>query len=519
MRIRFRAALVAAAALAVVLPTVAFALGTTTHATRASRTLVIGSNVAPPTLDPSASPSAAIDEVFDYNVYQHLAQLTPKGAVVPSLATRWTITNGGKTYTFTIRKGVRFSNGDALTPADVVFSIKRVIAKKSTYPYKTLMADVKSVRASGQKVIVRLKNRDWSFLYNMAAYSNGIILDPKAVSQMATHPVGTGPFMFQSQVPNYSVQLVRNPHSWNPATNVSAVTFRYFANANSENSALQSGQINVIDNALNPQDIGAFKGKSKYKIIAGPTNGKIQVTINNSSGPLANVLVRRAITYATNRKAIIKSSAGGYGVPIGSGSVPGDPWYVPSTANTYAYNPAKAKQLLAQAGYANGFSLTLTLPPYSYAQSAGTLVAAELNAVGIKTTIKNVQWPLWLSQVFTNHSFDLTIIDHVEARDIANYANAKYYWQYAGSGAVAKLLAAANAAPTQAASNATYKAIVRRITTDAVNDWLYDPDAVTIAQRGVNGLPQAGRTESFYLGYVSFGQAPSKKARLQGYGG
>jgi peptide/nickel transport system substrate-binding protein len=519
MRIRLKAAIAGVAAVAVALPTVAYGITRTTHAQSAGRTLVIGSNVAPPTLDPSASPSAAIDEVFDYNVYQHLAQLTPRGAVVPVLATRWRVSNGGKTYTFFIRDGVRFSNGDPLTPADVVFSFKRVIAPKSTYPYKVLMADVKSVHASGQKVVVTLKNRDWSFIYNLAAYSNGIVLDPKAVSQMAKHPIGTGPFMFQSEVPNYSVELVRNPNAWNPATNVSGVTFRYFANANSENSALQSGQINVIDNALNPQDIGAFKNNAKYKIVAGPTNGKIQVTINNSSGPLANVLVRRALTYATDRAAIIKVAAGGYGVPIGSGTVPGDPWYVPSTVNAYAHDVAKAKQLLKQAGYPNGFSLTLTIPPYSYATAAAPLVAAELNAVGIKTTIKNIQWPLWLSQVFTNHSFDLTIIDHVEARDIANYANAKYYWQYAGSGAVNKLLTAANAAPTQGASNATYKAIVRKITADAVNDWLYDPDQVTIAQKGVNGLPSSGRTESFYLGYASFGQQPSAAARAQGYNG
>ena len=111
MRIRFKAAIAGAVAVAVALPTVAYGIARTTHAHTAGSTLVIGSNVAPPTLDPSASPSAAIDEVFDYNVYQHLAQLTPRGAVVPVLATRWVVSNGGKTYTFFVRKGVRFSNG------------------------------------------------------------------------------------------------------------------------------------------------------------------------------------------------------------------------------------------------------------------------------------------------------------------------------------------------------------------------------------------------------------------------
>ncbi len=519
MSIRLRRAVVCAVVLAVALPAAAYGFSRTLHTTAASSTLVVGSNVAPPILDPTASPSAAIDEVFDYNVYQHLAQLTPKGTIVPVLATGWKISNGGRTYTFAIRQGVKFSNGDALTPAAVVFSIKRAIAPKSTYPYKVLMAGVQSVKQVGSgSVAVTLKARDWSFLYNLAAYSNGVVLDPNAVGQIAKSPVGTGPFAFKSYTPNYSVELTRNPNYWGAKTNVDAVTFRYFSNANSENSALQTGQINVIDNALNPQDIGQFKSGGKYKIISGPTNGKIQVTINNTSGPLANKLVRQAIAYATNKKAVI-AAAGGYGVPISSGTVPGDPWYV-NLDHVYPYNPAKAKQLLAKAGYKNGFSLTLTIPPYSYAEQAGTIIASQLSAVGIKTTIKDIQWPLWLSQVFTNHSFQLTIIDHVEARDIANYANAKYYWNYAGSNDVAKMLSAGNQAPTQAASVAHYKSVVRRITADAVNDWLYDPDQVTIAQKDVTGLPQSGQTESFYLGFASLGgAAPSAPARAQGYAG
>lgn len=518
MRVRLKWTLALAAALAVALAAAAYGFSQSVEASAASRTLVVGSDVAPPSLDPTASPSAAIDEVFDYNVYQHLVQLTPAGTLVPVLATSWKVSNSGRTYTFDIRQGVKFSNGDPLTADAVVFSIKRVIAPKSKYPYKDLMAVIKSVaKVSATKVAVTLKQRDWEWLYDMAAYSNGIILDPKAVGQIATRPVGTGPFAFERFRPNYSVELVRNPYYWGPKTNVDAVTFRYFSNANSQNTALQSGQINVIDNAMNPQDIGRFKNNPKYRIVAGPTNGKVQVTINNSSGPLANRLVRQAIQYALDKKAIIRN-AGGYGAPISSGTVPGDPWYI-DLSRVYPYNPAKAKELLARAGYPDGFSLTLTLPPYSYAEQAGTLVAAELNAVGIKTTIKNIQWPLWLSQVFTNRSFDLTIVDHVEARDIANYANPKYYWSYAGSNAVGKLLAAGDASATQAGWVAKYKQVVRRITADAVNGWLYNPYQVTIAEKEVTGLPGSGRAESFDLAYASFGGKLSAKQKREGYAG
>jgi peptide/nickel transport system substrate-binding protein len=126
-------------------------------ATAPLKTLVIGSsNVFPPTLNPTANASQAIDEVIDYNVLQHLVQLAPNGTIVPVLATSYSIADHNRVYTFTIRKGVKFSNGDPLTPADVVFSLKRVYAAGSTYPYGKIF-DVSSVTQVGSdKVQVTL---------------------------------------------------------------------------------------------------------------------------------------------------------------------------------------------------------------------------------------------------------------------------------------------------------------------------------------------------------------------------
>ena len=483
-------------------------------------TLTIGSSVAPPTLDLTANPAAAIDEVFDYNVYQHLVQLDPKGQIVPVLATSYSWSANRKTITFTLRKGVKFSNGDPMTAADVVYSIKRVVAPKSTYPYKALMGTVTSVtKVSSDQVAVTLSQPNNEWLYQFAAYSNGVILDPAAVSKIATQPVGTGPYKYSSEVSNYSVTLVKNPDYWGTAPGPSTVVFRYFANSNAENSALQSGQIQVIDNLSNPPDAKQFQGNSAYKIISGPTNGKIQLTLNNTAGPLKNVLVRRAISYAIDKAAIVQTTAAGYGTVIGSDTVPGDPWYSPSYAKVYPYNPGKARQLLTQAGYPHGFNITLTLPPYGYATAAGPLIAANLKSVGINVTIKDIQWPLWLSQVFTNHNFDMTIVDHVEARDIGNYAIPTYYWQYNKTSQVAKLLAAGDAAPTQAGQVAKYTQVLKMITADAVNCWLYNPDQITVAKSNIVGLPATGLTESFNLMYASIGGTLSSQAKAQGFAG
>jgi peptide/nickel transport system substrate-binding protein len=481
-----------------------------------ARTLVVASSVFPPTLDPTANPAAAIDEVFEYNVYQNLVQLDPKGQVVPVLATRYQVSPNGLQYVFYVRSGARFSNGDPLTPADVVFSLKRAANPKDGYPYGVLLQDVSSVTASGNKVVVKLKQPDNQFLYDLAAYSNGVVLDPATVKTLATEPVGTGPYMFSSEVTNYSVTLKRNPYYWGKPPGVSEVEFRYFSNANSEIEALKTGQVQVIDNLSNPQDAKQFQGRG-FKLVSGPTNGKIQVTINNSAGPLANVKVRQAIQYATDKQAILQAAGAGYGRVIASDDVPGDPWYMPSVNKTYAYDPSKAKKLLAEAGYAHGFSLTLTLPPYNYALIAGPLVQADLEAVGIKVNIKDVQWPLWLTQVFSKHDYQLTIVDHVEARDISEYGDCSYYWVYASCKTVAAMLSKAQSAKTLAEEVSGYEAVVRRINEDAVNDWLYNPDQLTAAKSDVVGLPGSGLTESFDLSHVSVGGSLAPSLVAQGY--
>ena len=481
-------------------------------------TLTVGSSVAPPTLDLTSNPAAAIDEVLDYNVYQHLVQLAPNGQIVPVLASSYQWSNGDKTVTFALQPNVKFSNGDALTAADVVYSINRAIAPKSTYPYAALMGKVTSVTAptaSTVAVTLSAPNNEW--LYQLAAYSNGVILDPKAVGSIATAPVGTGPYKVTSFVQNYSVSLAANSDYWGTKPALATVTFRYFTDSNAENSALESGQINVIDDLSNPPDVKQFEGNSAYQIVHGPTSGKIQLTLNNTAGPLSNVKVRQAISYAIDKQGILQTVGAGYGTVIGSDTVPGDPWYSASYAQAYPYNPAKAKQLLAQAGYPNGFSTTLTIPPYGYATAAGPLVQADLKAVGINVTIKDIQWPLWLSQVFTARNFDMTIIDHVEARDIGNYAIPTYYWNYAKTAQVGALLNAGDAAPTQAGQTAKYTQVLQLITADAANAWLYNPDQITVAQKNVVGLPGSGLTESFNLMYASIGGTLPAAAQQQGF--
>jgi peptide/nickel transport system substrate-binding protein len=490
-----------------------------TGAARGSgRILVVGSQVAPPTLDPTVNASAAIDEVVDYNVFQHLVQLQPDGQVVPVLATAWTTSDGGRVYTFTIRKGVRFSNGDPMTPADVVFSLENVIHHPKTFPYAADLGATSARVVGADKVAVTLTAPSWSFLFDLASYAIGDVLDPRTVSRLATDPIGTGPYTVTGEVPNYSVTLGLNRYYWGTKPGVAGAEFRYFSSADAEDAALESGQIDVIDNLASPQELSTFRSNpSRYVVVSGLTNGKVQLTINNAAGPLSSRLVRQAISMAIDKKTIIDVAAAGLSVPIGTDTVPSDPYYI-DLAGLYPFDPAKARQLLARAGYPNGFSTTLTLPPYYYAQLAGPVVQSELAAIGIRAKIDNVQWPLWLSQVFEAGDFDLTIIDHAEARDVANYANPSYYWHFSGARQVASQLAAANAAPTRHRWIAGVRAVLREIARDAVNDWLYVMPDLSVHLKGVVGLPDAFYTESFDLTHAQFGGSIPARLAKAGYG-
>ena len=161
----------------------------------------------------------------------------------------------------------------------------------------------------------------------------------------------------------------------------------------------------------------------------------------------------------------------GLGAPIGSHLTPNDPGYVDLTG-LYPHDPAKAKALLQEAGVKTPLQLTLTLPPPPYARQGGEIIAAELAEVGIQAKIENVEWAQWLSNVYTNHNFDLTIISHVEPLDIGIYANPNYYFGYDSKDFQA-IIARWNAAPDLAAYKQALGDAQKKLADDSVNGFLY----------------------------------------------
>jgi peptide/nickel transport system substrate-binding protein len=358
------------------------------------------------------------------------------------------------------------------------------------------MAPVRTVKAIGKLTVqVTLKQRSNGWLYAMTGPA-GVILDPRATATIATHPVGTGPFSFASYVSGYSVDLARNPSYWGTPAGVAKVVFRAYDDPTTLVNAELAGDVDIIDNVLAPELMSRFTGDPKrFTVVQGLTNGEVLLSMNNSRKPLSITKVRRAITYAIDRKALIKTAYAGYGKLIGTHASPADPWYL-DLANAYPYDPARAKRLLAQAGYPHGFSLTLQVPPFGYATSASIFIQSQLKQVGIRITLKKVDFGLWIDQVFDHANYDMTIVAHVEPRDLIKYADPTYYWKYDNT-TVQRLIAAGDAAQTRTQWIADYREVERIITQAAVNDWLFLLPSLEIVRAGITGYPKDSLSLSF----------------------
>lgn len=414
------AAMIAAAMIAAVVATPA-------HAAKDS--ITVGMQLEPPNLDPTGGAAAAIREVTYLNMFEGLTRVDQNLNPHPLLAQSWVISPDGLTYTFKLQTGVKFHDGAAFDCSVVKFTYERAVAPESTNAQKGYFEPIATTECPDPgTAVITLKRPTGRFLFAMGL-SDSVMISPASAATNKVTPVGTGPFRFSRWVKGDRAELVRNDSYWGPKPALKMVTFRFISDPTAAAAAVMAGDLDAFPNFPAPETLDQIRADKRFTVAIGTSSAKIVMSLNNARAPFDDVRVRRALAHAIDRKALI-DALGGAGTPIGSHYVPGDAAYV-DLSNTYPYDPAKARALLAEAGVKPGFVMTLRLPPPAYARRGGEVIAAMLEQVGVTAKIENIEWAQWLDQVFgKSTNFDATIIAHVEARDLDVFARDFYYFNY-----------------------------------------------------------------------------------------
>lgn len=456
--------------------------------------LTVGLVAEPANLDFTTTDGAAIPQALLYNVYENLVEVDQDGELVPALAESWEVSEDGRTYTFQLVDDATFANGEEFTAADAKFSIERV-QTDWTVSLKAAMDVVESVEApSDTELVVTLKQPSNDWLYRMTTRV-GAMFDESGVADLANDPVGTGPYDVTDWTRGDSLTLTRNDDYWGEAPYFQTVTLQYFKDATALNNALLSDTIDVIGTVQTPESLEQFEGNDDYQVIEGTTNGEVVLSMNNESGPMSDPKARQAARYAIDHQALLDTCWAGRGELIGSMVPPTDPWYEDLT-DVYPYDPEQARQLLQESDAADQ-SVRLRLPTLPYAESCGQVVKSQLEEAGFTVELDQLEFPAaWLSTVFTNADYDMSIIAHVEPRDMgAVFGDPAYYTRY-GTPEFRKLLEQADTASPEEQVDYMRQA-ARLLSEDAAADWLFLLPNLVVADAGITGLPQNAISESF----------------------
>ncbi|MDY5483251.1 MAG: ABC transporter substrate-binding protein [Clostridium sp.] len=353
-------------------------------------------------LDPHVETDAGTRDVV-FNLYEGLVKPTSTGDIVPAVASDVQISDDAKVYTFTLRDGITFHDGTPVTIEDVKYSIDRYAEIQGESSAFSIVSDV--VIKDEKTLEVDLKESYSEFLPMMT-----IAIIPEANEDPAGHPIGTGPFKFVSYTPGQNIVMEKYEGYWQEGLpSLDKVEFKFIADVDTAFVELQAGTIDILKylTAAQAKTLG-----DQYNIVEGYMNLVHGMYLNSGYEPLGNTQVRQAICYAVDRSAVNNFIFDGKSHLIGSHFIPTlAKYYGPEAENVYSYDPEKAKELLAEAGYADGFDLEITVPSaYSQHVDTAQILAEQLNQVGIRTTINQVEWSTWLSEVYKGGNFQATVI-------------------------------------------------------------------------------------------------------------
>ncbi|MFZ6019308.1 MAG: ABC transporter substrate-binding protein [Chloroflexota bacterium] len=379
----------------------------TSTATPTPTRLVIRTSTDPDNLDPHLS-AASLTQQIMLNVFEGLVKPAPDSSVLPGLAESYTVSEDGMTYTFKLRAGAKFHDGSPVTVDDVRYSFERLMGKGMEKPLTSNLNDVESIETPDDRTVVfKLKQTNSSFLALLPTLA---VLPAANDGKHGETPIGTGPYKFVEYTPQQRIVLEKFTEYWQEGVpSIDRVEFVIIPDDQTAFLQLQSGAIDFTGiSADQIQQLDA-----KFKVITQGANSVMLMGMNQAIEPFNNPDVRRAIYHAIDRTAINAAVYDGLATILGSNMSPVmQKYYEPGLEKMYPPDVEKAKELLAKAGYPNGFQMTLSISSHAavYAQIA-QIIAEQLKKVGIDVQIETVEWGVWLERIYTNREYQTTIID------------------------------------------------------------------------------------------------------------
>jgi peptide/nickel transport system substrate-binding protein len=448
--------------------------------------IVAAISTEPDHLDPYQATSADSRAIL-FNIFEGLVKPNEDGELVPAVAAELpTVSPDFLTYTFKVRKGLKFQNGAAVTAADVKYSLETAAASKTV----SGLGAVKSVAApDASTVVIALSAPDNDFLPYLT-----VAVVPKDYKDQNTAPIGTGPFAFESFKPQQALVLKKNAYYWKKGfPRLDKVTFKLEADTNAILLDLQAGNIDFASIAA---DAATQQLAASYSIQQKNSNAVQQLNLNQAFKPFADLRVRQALSYAVDPDEIIAAATFGRGTRVGSPIIPGlKAYFDPALNAAYKKDLAKAKSLLAEAGYAGGLAFTITVPSnYKVHVDTAQVIVEELKAIGVAAEIVQVDWPTWISKVYQGRDYQATII----SVDGANLSPKSFLARYV-TGASGNFFnysskefddayAKAGKEPSPQKRVALYKSAQAILSRDAANVYIQDIASLQVLKKGLAGL-------------------------------
>ena len=447
----------------------------------------------PDTLDPQMT-SGTLTFQYLKSLYDTLIEPDESGNFAPALAESWEFSEENLTLTFHLRKGVTFHNGDAFTAADVKATFDRILAPDSPSPHKPRLQSVKEIKVLDDATVQFVLTKIYVPLLATIGSGWSAILPKGAIDaghDFSTNPIGTGPFMFREWIRDDHITLTKFDNYWMEGKPyLDELEIKVVTEPTTQMLGLSVGEFDIIHD-VEPHTIPKLTGNPDTTLFTHPTAMALVVAMNHAHPPFDNLLVRQAICHAVDRRALLDIAYTG-GDVIGAFIDSGNQYYI-NLSEMYPFDPQKAKKLLAEAGYPNGFDLTITIPQnYGQHVNAGNMVQNMLTQIGIRAKIQLVDWGTWISQVYRGRDYAMTIIGHTGKLDpdgrLEGFGTPETNYVNYNNPKVTELISKASVTPNEEQRKAMYAEIQTLMAEDAMMVFIGTPLGLRGMRSNVHGF-------------------------------